>query len=467
MAMKKMKCLLFVEALLIFGSFALAQQIPQSNLYGYNRFSINPAYAGEQGCTELYFSHLNQWVKLDGAPVTSFLSVNSRIGKSLGVGGSVLIDKLGMLQQIAASGSVSYGLTFARQHNIRLGLTAGYYQFRMNPEGAIAFDNLDNIVNGGSQSSSSINSELGLLYQFKGFEFSFASKQVLETYSNFGYSGLDGYGLKRHFLGFMGYRFELNPNLGIKPSIMYKGIANNAQLDFNADLIYKNLIFGGLGYRTKVGIVGRLGLNIRDFFFVGYSYEVPMQNIAKYSSGSHELILGLKFCRKKEVDSAFAQRMVEPQKEIVVVIEKQVDTLIVERVDTVYIQPEIDSTSDQEAERLLNLASKNLEFVFDKSIILKKSHADLESLVNMLLLRPDLRISLEGHTDSNGTEAYNLWLSKNRVNAVKEFLVSNGVAADRIDTAYFGESKPIASNETLAGQAKNRRVEMKYIKKEE
>jgi outer membrane protein OmpA-like peptidoglycan-associated protein len=79
-------------------------------------------------------------------------------------------------------------------------------------------------------------------------------------------------------------------------------------------------------------------------------------------------------------------------------------------------------------------------------------------------LRPDLRISLEGHTDSNGTEAYNLWLSKNRVNAVKEFLVANGVAAERIDTAYFGESKPIAGNETLAGQAKNRRVEMKYIK---
>jgi type IX secretion system PorP/SprF family membrane protein len=465
--MKKMKFILFVEAVLIFGSMAYAQQTPQSNLYGYNRFSINPAYAGEQGCTELYFSHLNQWVKLDGAPVTSFLSVNSRIGKSLGVGGSILIDKLGMLQQIAASGSVSYGLTFARQHNIRLGLTAGYYQFRVNPEGAIAFDNLDNIINGGSQSASSINTELGLLYQFKGFEFSFASKQVLQTYSNFGYSGLDGYGLKRHMLGFMGYRFDINNNFGIKPSIMYKGIANNSQLDFNADVIYKNMIFGGLGYRTKVGLVGRLGLNIKDFFFIGYSYEVPMQNIAKYSSGSHELILGLKFCRKKEDDTLFAQRIMQPKIDTVIVIEKQIDTLIVERVDTIYVQPEIDSTSDEEAQRVLDLASKNLEFVFDKSIILKKSHPDLEALVNMLLLRPDLRISLEGHTDSNGAEAYNLWLSKNRVNAVKEFLVANGILADRIDTSYFGETKPIASNETLAGQAKNRRVEMNYIKTEE
>ena len=159
--------------------------------------------------------------------------------------------------------------------------------------------------------------------------------------------------------------------------------------------------------------------------------------------------------------------MMQPKIDTIVIIEKQIDTLIVERVDTIYVQPEIDSTSDEEAQRVLNLASKNLEFVFDKSIILKKSHPDLEALVNMLLLRPDLRISLEGHTDSNGSEAYNLWLSKNRVNAVKAFLVANGVAGDRIDTSYYGEAKPIASNETLAGQAKNRRVEMNYIKTEE
>jgi type IX secretion system PorP/SprF family membrane protein len=459
---------IFVIGLLTVTFNSFAQQTPQSNLYGFNRFSINPAYAGENGCTELYFSHMNQWVKLEGAPVTSFLSVNSRIGKSLGIGGSLLIDKLGMLQQIAASGSVSYGFNIAQQHNIRFGLTAGYYQFRMNPDGAIAFDNFDNIINGGNQTASSLNSELGFLYQFKGLEVSFASKQVLETYSNFGYTNLDGYGLRRHLLGLLSYRLDINSNFSLKPSLMYKGISNNAQLDINADVMYKNLVFGGLGYRTKVGLVGRIGLNIQDLFFIGYSYEAPMQNIAKYSSGSHELILGLKFCRKKkedQLDSLFA-RLPEQKVDTVIKVEYKIDTLIVERVDTVFMQAAIDTTSDEEAQRILDLASKNLEFVFDKSIILKKSYPDLESLVNMLLLKEELNILLEGHTDSNGTPEYNLNLSKNRVKAVKEFLVANGVAPERIEIKYYGETKPIASNATLAGQAKNRRVEMHYVKKE-
>ncbi len=455
---------------------ALAQQTPQSNVYGFNRYSLNPAYAGESGCTEVFFSHLNQWVRVEGAPTTSLLSVNSRIGKQLGIGGSVMVDKLGMLQQIAASGSVSYGFRIFKEHNIRLGLTAGYYQFRMNPENAIAFDNLDNIINGGSQTASSVNTELGFLYQFKGLEASFASKQVIQTYSNFGYQNLEGYGLRRHLIGLLSYRFRLNDRFALKPSVMYKGINEISQFDINADLSYKNTIFGGLGYRTGVGLIGRVALNIRDLFFVGYAYEVPMQNLAKYSAGSHEVIIGLKFCRKKKTssDSLFTSQPVS-KIDTVVKVEYKIDTLVVERIDTVFMNTrssqkgsdengDKDADADADAERVLNLASKNLEFANDKSIILRKSYGDLEALVNMLLIREDLRIRLEGHTDDNGTDNYNLTLSQNRVNAVKEFLVANGVDASRIETSFYGESKPIADNQSEEGKSKNRRVEMHFIK---
>lgn len=452
-----------------------AQQTPQSNVYGYNRYSLNPAYAGESGCTEIFFTHLNQWVRMEGAPLTSNLSVNSRLGKKWGIGGSVMIDKLGMLQQVAFSGSVSYGFTIARQHEIRLGLTAGYYNFRLNPDGAIAFDNMDNIVNGGSQSASSINSEIGFLYKFKGLEAALSSKQVIQSFSNFGYTGLDGYGLKRHMIGFLAYQFKLNEKFSLKPSVLYKGIPNDSQFDINADLNYKNFIHGGLGFRTQVGLIGRVGINIKDLFFIGYAYEAPMQNVAKYSSGSHEVIIGLKFCKKKDpkIDSTLTETLpVEQRVDTVYAIQYKTDTLIVERVDTVYmdalqgIEKKTAEASDEEAKRVLDLASKKLEFEHDKAIILKKSYGELESLTNMLLIREDLRIRLEGHTDNNGTEEYNMELSKNRVNAVKEFLVSNGVDADRIETSYFGESKPIADNNTKEGQAKNRRVEMHYIKKD-
>ena len=370
-----------------------------------------------------------------------------------------------MLQQVAASGSISYGFIIAKQHNLRFGITGGYYQFRLNPTGAIAFDAQDVIVNSGSQSSSSINSEVGFLYQFKGLELSFASKQVIQSFSNFGYTGLDGYGLRRHMVGLVGYKFQLNEKLSLKPSVLYKGINNTNQFDINADINYKNFIQGGIGYRTQVGLIGRVGVNIQNLFFIGYAYEVPMQNIAKYSSGSHEIVIGLKLCKKKKpmIDSLLTEEVDQP--DTVYTVEYKTDTLIVERVDTIYInEANVNRISDEDANRVLDLASRKLEFEHDKAIILKKSYGELESLTNLMLIRQDLRIRLDGHTDNNGTDEYNMTLSKNRVQAVKDMLVSNGVDANRIDLYYYGESNPIADNDTEEGQAKNRRVEMHFLK---
>ena len=457
----------FSGVMMVIALNVFAQQTPQSNVYNYNRYSLNPAYAGEKGCTEIFFSHLNQWVKVSGAPVTSLLSANTRLGKSWGVGGNVLVDKIGMLQQVAASGSVSYGFTVANAHQIRFGLSAGYDQFRVNTDGAIAFDNNDVIVNGGSQSGSTINTEFGLLYQFKGLEFSASSKQVLESFSNFGYTGLNGYGLRRHLVGLLGYRFKLNDNLSLKPSVLYKGIGNVNQFDINADLNYKNFINGGLGFRTGVGLIGRVGINIQDLFFIGYAYESPMRNIASYSSGSHEVIIGLKLCKKDrtQIEDDVVDVPQPVKVDTIVKVEYKVDTLIVERVDTVYMDtPVKKAITDEEAERVLDLAAKTLEFEHDKAIIRKKSFGELESLTNMMLMREDLKIRLDGHTDNNGSEEYNMELSKNRVQAVKDFLVANGVDPSRIETHHYGESKPIADNATKEGQAKNRRVEMHYIK---
>jgi type IX secretion system PorP/SprF family membrane protein len=465
--MKKTLKFSFSGVMMVIALNVFAQQTPQTNVYNYNRYSLNPAYAGEKGCTEIFFSHLNQWVKVSGAPVTSLLSANTRLGKSWGVGANVLVDKIGMLQQVAASGSVSYGFTVANAHNIRFGLSAGYDQFRVNTDGAIAFDNNDVIVNGGSQSGSTINTEFGLMYQFKGLEFSASSKQVLESFSNFGYTGLNGYGLRRHLIGLLAYRFKLNDNLSLKPSVLYKGIGNVNQFDVNADLNYKNFISGGLGFRTGVGLIGRVGVNIQDLFFIGYAYESPMRNIASYSAGSHEVIIGLKLCKKDRPqivdDVVEVPQLVKV--DTIVKVEYKVDTLVVERIDTVYMEsPVKKAVSDEEAERVLDLAAKTLEFEHDKAIIRKKSFGELESLTNMMLMREDLKIRLDGHTDNNGSEEYNMELSKNRVQAVKDFLVANGVDPSRIEMHHYGESQPIADNATKEGQAKNRRVEMHYIK---
>jgi type IX secretion system PorP/SprF family membrane protein len=443
-----------------FVSSSIAQQTRQTNLYIHNNFALNPAYAGASGCAELNFSHVNQWVKITGAPTTSFFNANTNLGKHWGIGGSLLIDRLGMLQQLSASGAVSYGFTIARDHHIRLGISGGYFQMRIDPTEAIAFDNGDQIVDGGVQSSNSVNTEAGIVYQFKGLDLSFSTKQLIETRSNFDYANLEGYGLKRHFVGYAGYDIVLNKNFTLKPNLLYRGINTGQQFDFNVDVNYNDFIHFGLGWRTQVGLVGRIGVKVRKLFFLGYSYEAPMQNIASYGAGSHEVVLGLKICRKDKpiIDDILA---IEPVIDTIMVHDTIIESLVVERIDTVFRDVAVD---DAKLRRAMMEAEDNLEFIVDKSIIEKKSYASLEGLTNLLLVYEDVRIRLEGHTDSDGTEDYNMRLSKNRVEAMKRFLIANGVDESRIDTSHFGESKPIASNNTEAGKAQNRRVEMKILK---
>lgn len=455
--MKNTRNFLLGVIALMMGVHAFAQQTRLTNLYNYNKFALNPAYAGASGCTEVNFSHLNQWVKIEGAPTTNFFNANTRLGKNWGVGANLLIDRLGMLQQFSASGAVSYGFTIAKEHHIRLGASAGYFQVRVDPSDAIAFDAGDQIIEGGVQTANSVNTEAGILYQFKGLELSFATQQLLETRSQFDMINLDGFGLKRHFNAYVGYDILLNKKLTLRPNVLFRGITTSQQYDINMNVNYNDFIHGGIGYRTQVGLIGKVGVNIRKLFFIGYAYETPMANIASYSSGSHEIVLGLKFCKKdkKEIDPLV--KNLEPRVDIVTVIEQITDTLVVERVDTVFIDK---PTGDHDAKLAALNASEKLEFVFDKAIIEKKSYSSLESLTNILLIREDIRIVLKGHTDSQGTEAYNMKLSKDRALAVKKFIVSNGVDPSRIDVEYYGETQPIASNDTEEGRARNRRVEM-------
>lgn len=79
----------------------------------------------------------------------------------------------------------------------------------------------------------------------------------------------------------------------------------------------------------------------------------------------------------------------------------------------------------------------------------------------MLQEHPDLRISIEGHTDSDGDDAFNKQLSERRAESVKAHLVeAYGIDPSRLETAGFGESKPVAPNDTPEGRQQNRRVEL-------
>lgn len=115
---------------------------------------------------------------------------------------------------------------------------------------------------------------------------------------------------------------------------------------------------------------------------------------------------------------------------------------------------------EKEAQAVLDQAFKNLEFETSKTVIKAKSLESLDRLAKLIQEKPNATILLEGHTDSEGAAADNLVLSEKRADMVKKYLVSKGVNPAQISTKGYGETKPIADNNTSAGRQKNRRVEM-------
>jgi outer membrane protein OmpA-like peptidoglycan-associated protein/tetratricopeptide (TPR) repeat protein len=103
-------------------------------------------------------------------------------------------------------------------------------------------------------------------------------------------------------------------------------------------------------------------------------------------------------------------------------------------------------------------------FDFDKDVLRAKSKERLQTLIEMMKKEPGLRVEIEGHTDNVGGAAYNQKLSENRAKAVQDFLIKNGIDANRTKCVGYGMSKPYEYNNSASERAINRRVEIKFIK---
>ncbi|WP_165873538.1 TolC family outer membrane protein [Parasulfuritortus cantonensis] len=106
---------------------------------------------------------------------------------------------------------------------------------------------------------------------------------------------------------------------------------------------------------------------------------------------------------------------------------------------------------------------KGVNFDYDKAVVRKDSMPALDEGVALMKAHPEIKVEVAGHTDSDGSEAYNLSLSTRRTEAVVAYMVSKGIAKDRLAAKGYGESQPVADNGTPEGKAKNRRVEMRIL----
>lgn len=122
-------------------------------------------------------------------------------------------------------------------------------------------------------------------------------------------------------------------------------------------------------------------------------------------------------------------------------------------------QKEVNYFSETTVQKDAVFVLKNIQFDFAKFTLQSTSFVELNKVVSVLKKNPTYEIELFGHTDNIGNKSSNIILSENRATAVKNYLVSKGISANRISVIGYGSSKPIANNETDAGRTKNRRVE--------
>jgi len=206
---------------------------------------------------------------------------------------------------------------------------------------------------------------------------------------------------------------------------------------------------------------GAAGVGLRHFFtdraalrmegrmhFAGYK-EVPM---AKDKTFEPQALIGLTLLVG---GGAPEQHMVMTAARLDTIYRTRTDTIRSMRRDTVYVDRAV--TNNLDADQVI----LRVQFVTDRSDILPISRIVLDTVAAAIIATPNSRWTVEGHTDSIGTDADNQVLSQSRAQAVVDYLVSKGVSRTIMTAQGFGEARPVFSNTTTEGRAQNRRVQLR------
>lgn len=160
----------------------------------------------------------------------------------------------------------------------------------------------------------------------------------------------------------------------------------------------------------------------------------------------------------------YKTKTTEVPKPIIPVIEPEVVEEILEPVVEEVVEPEIVVEPEPtKEEKILFNAIDKLEFETNQDIIRSESFESLNELADLLAENERWNLAIQGHTDNVGNPADNLKLSKQRAEAVANYLSRRGIAYNRLKVSWYGEKRPIASNDTEEGRQRNRRVEMEII----
>lgn len=276
-----------------------AQQLPIFTQYMFNDYILNPAIGGIHNYYQVKTTFRQQWIGIDDAPSTYMLSTyGPHSSRDMGFGGYLFSDKVGPVSNTGLY--LSYAYNFQLVSNIRfsLGLFAGGVQWKYDASSVKMTDVLDPLNK--QQSKFHPDASFGAYVYTSQWDVGFSANQLLFTRVDEKSDTLDIVSrLTSHFYLTGRYKYNLNRDIDLEGSGWLKYVYPDIpQMDFTVRGIYQKLAWFGISWRTSDAIAILIGYN-QGMVNFGYSYDITTSELRKYSSGSHEVIIGVKFASIK------------------------------------------------------------------------------------------------------------------------------------------------------------------------
>ena len=290
--MKNLIKQIFILLLIIGCKEATAQQDPQYTQYMYNMSVVNPAYAGSNEATSLGLLGRTQWVGVSGAPNTFTSFIHSPVGKNVGLGFSLIHDKVGPITETYAFVDFSYNIKVTENANLAFGIKAGaafqqigLLQLNQVDSGDVSFN--QNVNN------THPNFGTGAFYYTEKFYLGVAVPNLLETLH---FEKSNGVITKasddRHIFINSGYVFDLNKDFKLKPSFLAKYAKQSPlSVDLSANILWLDKLEFGLSHRLDDSWSALVNLRVKNNLRIGYAYDHTVSNLGTFNTGSHEFML--------------------------------------------------------------------------------------------------------------------------------------------------------------------------------
>jgi type IX secretion system PorP/SprF family membrane protein len=285
---------------------SFAQQLPHFSQYYMNDYMLNPAVGGSRPWFEARSFHRYQWEGVTDAPRTYTLSVmGPNKTMKYGLGGYIFTDNVGPTRRTGGALSYAYHLKLNQKLKLSFGLSAGILQFMVDASKITLRDEGDNLLTNGVQSDLLLDAGFGTYLYHEKFFFGFSAPQILHNKIQFFKDVPQEGRLANHFFITGGYNFDLNNDIRIIPSIFVKYVSPvPVQYDINLRAIYRKMVWVSVAYRNLDAIPVSVGWNINENFTLAYAYDMTTTNLKNYSTGTHELMVGVKFHQVKQKATA-------------------------------------------------------------------------------------------------------------------------------------------------------------------